>query len=674
MVDQTRNGITRLVQAIRRAPRPPVSLRVEPIPEPERVVPVSCRGPVFPEGMLADEIRFHQLLGIGEVTMDNLAGRELACTTINRPRLELVADILYAQRWYWREREVADLAATLSLAPNEELTLQISTKRRRSVTEERRLQTELVQNSETSESTKSSTDVTQASKRSSNWSVSTNAELGLIPKLAVNVGASAEFGGAVEATATNSINRVHETTSKSAETLRSLQEVRVEQTVEETIEQAHRRVIRHPYRSRSLIINVFSLVNLYQVTTGFVGLLPALALTFEGLDMNSDFVMANADFLQQVLLDRSLAVELPNALVAARASHRQGGDEINRIVRQAFDLLFDTPTGVFTEDLGDDRFNLDASMNAGFGQWDESGLYDAINNGFGRSFVTIAAVRWLREQDASNPQLDQSERDRRDLELCLNLGDQIKSECTSLSNDQVRNLLDRSDYTEAARRVFPFLARAEAVRELIGQKRTQTMLLDVGTEEETQLPFPISEPNVDQDSLAGDDIISKVVDHHACYRTYYEEAYLRNLFITTEGKSFIQYFRDNVQEALQDALENDEALEALNMSADEVLAALDLNSVYLDGNTWVVQFGPYFDSHDVVPSMAFLGTIAEGLDFDVTFPSGGVPFDPQSSGSLIRVPAQGTYLEAIAGSCYLDGIDDNPQGTFTATIGIDGTD
>ena len=202
--------------------------------------------------------------------------------------IHIVADLRFDQYWKFETATIGDLASTISLAPAEQLSLQISTSQRKYF-EQSTLDT--VENLETSESTlvdKDVMNVTRASAKEQNWKVDGSASVNIGDAVGLNFGGGA--GGSASQSAQTAIEQISEATSKSAHSLKAMRKTEIKETKETTEEVSNARKIHNPYRDRSLLLNVWEINKRYSVTTTLSDICPSLLIDVKSLLFDSQFV------------------------------------------------------------------------------------------------------------------------------------------------------------------------------------------------------------------------------------------------------------------------------------------------------------------------------------------------------------------------------------------------
>lgn len=590
----------------------------------------------------------------------------LACVPFDRAHLGLGVRLNFRQNWTWMGQTLGPPKATISLAPMEERTIALETRRRRMRTDTRRDVSETVRRRETSDSTRASSNTTQSSAHRRNWGFSTDGSLNIgTAQSAVSGAINAAFNleDAVEATSQTSMENASEETQTSAEETRSQTEITVEVVNETITTNKDVRVLKNPYHDRSMTLNLFSLSDRFRIGTVPRPRRPKLMLHFAGMALDEEFVLNNASFLESSLIDSALALDLGDAVGTALRRPRNGRVDpvIRQMVRDALDLLFVVPGGIFRDfDVLDPddlpgRWSLPRSFDAA---QDNSGFGDAHREGFGRSFTAIASAQFLRTRFlAGSP--SQNEADRYELDLCLALSETIQPEWRALSNGNIDNLLDDQNTTEVIRRIEGFLMIVDnLIRPKMGDLRVRTRLVEPASTGDDDAVFSaIVEPQVDESLREAERVIDRTVKHLECYASHYLEAFLRDVFDSTNGMAF----RDALIGVLRQALPDDQAA--------ELISSLDFSAAYLDGDIYAV--GPV----DAGAAGAWLGELGGLLDIEL--PSGGVDFgvgeNPSSNQSYeLDVDGGSVHIEPFPGHCRLPAVPPPEGDPVDLSVTVDG--
>ena len=186
-------------------------------------------------------------------------GFTLACALLGMPGIEVEAgfDLRFDQTWTLNQLAVGDLSSTIALAPLEQLTLEVQN------TQRRVLYQTTVDSAETQDQQESTTidqevmSVARSASHTHSWHVDTSGSFSYSP-----AGATVTTGAQDSLTNTSQTSMQHttEATRKSAHNLKTLHKIEVRGITEGVVTNRMTRVVRNPYRDRTLAINIFQLV------------------------------------------------------------------------------------------------------------------------------------------------------------------------------------------------------------------------------------------------------------------------------------------------------------------------------------------------------------------------------------------------------------------------------
>jgi hypothetical protein len=532
---------------------------------------------------------------------------EFGCVVVQGLRASLAVDLIFDQVWEFQESVVADLQVVFSLAPSEEITLELRNTQRKVMQQSVLDSVEEIESLEATLVDKEIVNVNRSSSRTDNWSVSGNGSVSLGG--VVSLGASGNVSSTVANTASSSVQQVDESTRRSAESLKTLHKVEVKGTSEATIEEKVLRKLRNPYRDRTLDLSVFQLLKRYSVTTTVREARPALILEVTDLLMDRAFVLANGGFLSATLLDEELARELPVALGAVR---RLPGSAREReaivAARTALHYLFDEPNIFDTPDIfgvssNDPALSYNGSLNL-FGEA-ASGLVDAVANHAGAIFTTMNFFfRIWRD-------LPDSLRDAQAITIALALADGTKARWEALIGaeaDNAAGVLDLNDFTDALRRLSGFLAVVDGM--------LRPLMQPLEHEREAAAAAERAEF-----------VIARVVQHLGCYQNYYVQRFVAYLASSTNHITVARFVSDVIGRLPLSPAEE----QMYRESFDQATAFLDRNEI-------VVQSPQSFTYEELVE-------ILDGSqDGEAEVPSASAEVD---------VPFDGVHIEIAPGSCVL---------------------
>ncbi len=226
----------------------------------------------------------------------------------SRPKLpsyEIGLFTTYEQTWELLGYSRGSIISSITLAPNEELTIEVFSYDRLKVEQEKNVSTEFESNSEISSLSKASSQI------ANNLSETTDskADIGLgIPlpvqgvpvKIDANTGVNDQLKSGIQAT----VDQINETTVKTSEKFKASNQIKIVQTEESGLETRTTRKLRNPNGSRTLTFNHYEILEAYRVTTKLKDT-KRFCVLVENPDLGAidiNFVLANEDKLQKALL------------------------------------------------------------------------------------------------------------------------------------------------------------------------------------------------------------------------------------------------------------------------------------------------------------------------------------------------------------------------------------
>ncbi|MGF1471654.1 MAG: hypothetical protein ACFB50_07935 [Rubrobacteraceae bacterium] len=559
---------------------------------------------------------------------------DLGCVKLFKLGLKatLALDLIHEQRWCFQSQAVSALSTTISLAPNEKLSLTIRNTQRKLFDQTNLDEVEQNESTESLIVDRDIVNVTRSSTKTSNWQVSGNASVSIPIKAAmVNLGVGGSVSKSVTDSAQSSAEHVSEATLKSAKNLRNLQKVEVKETAETFEDRERSRVIVNPYRDRSLSLNMYSLGKEYLVDFVLTHLRPSIILEFTNVKFDRDFVIANGDFLQQHLQDVGIRFELSEALEAATDDGFGSAlEDVQELAQLALKYLFDVPNIFNVADIsqkaGDftiwtDANSPDSSFDA---QSSKSGLNDAVDSKLSMIFSTINFYFKLYRDEVKvgNPDLAVS--------VALSLEAALKPLwLTAEETQDISNVHDQKHRTEAFRRLGGFLALVSgSIRPLLEPAEKDRARIEAARRAEF--------------------VISRVVNHLKCHRDFYIGQYLRYLTELTGGLTIRRF--------IEDALAQVSDPPELEANWDELFA---IEEAFVDRNSVVVPGRCLYDEEASSSLIEMLDR--DGKQNDLKF------------GILRRervvVPTDGTYIESRAGDCILPDVPEpTPEPSFRISL------
>jgi hypothetical protein len=296
-------------------------------------VPLSV-GPVFLNQAVFDEV-------VGAILADSRSGQadrgrpsphvRFGRTSVSSPPFEQV--------WTLQGYSRGALVNSITLAPQEELSIEVFTWSKSKSEEERTVSSEMEKNTEIGSMSRASNSVA----RDLSETTDTRGDIGLgIPLapagLPVDVNAQASVSSQVKMGIQGSIDQIHESTRRSTERIKSTQQVKVVQTNESGREDRTIRKIRNANGSRSLTMNYFEVLENYKVVTKLKETKRFCVLVHcpDLGEVDPAFVLAYEDRLQRALRSPNY---LPGFEAGPRSWSPRRGSTVPRSSRQQKTVL-----------------------------------------------------------------------------------------------------------------------------------------------------------------------------------------------------------------------------------------------------------------------------------------------------------------------------------------------
>jgi hypothetical protein len=250
------------------------------------------------------------------------------------------------QEWRHEGFTLGELISSLSLLPNEELTLEVSSWQRSKteIAEEQSTETRERMEREQRRSDEEST--TNEAATSEGWSVSANGSVSYGP---ASASVSAEYTSSTENRAQSAQRHISEATTRAANEVSLKRAVKMTQTAEAGSEARNTRRIRNPNSCHTVTFNFFQIVKLYDVQTRLDGdaptvMLPGLfpAVYADGTAVDIPYwaiesFTSPANFLTQFFdVDRDLSAEISGWALRVRCNSLEAPD---LAVQQVVDAL-----------------------------------------------------------------------------------------------------------------------------------------------------------------------------------------------------------------------------------------------------------------------------------------------------------------------------------------------
>lgn len=535
--------------------------------------------------------------------------------------------LTFHQVWHLSETAISDLASSISLAPAESLTLEFQASQRKVLEQSTVQSTEELLSHEATIADKEVINVTRSSSRTSNWNVEANGQYGIGKSF---VSASASASESLVESAQGSLEQITESTNKSSRALKTLHKIEVRGTTETFVQNRMARLIKNPYRDRTLSLNIFELVKRFSVATTLDEVGPTLVVELSGLRFDASFIGANVDFLANNLVDETLLEYLPLAVTATEPRKSAGLQErAAKEARRALRLLFAEPNIFNIHPLpmpngtSVDPNLPDSSFDATIFFLDRTGFADALQNNLGPTF-TLLNLFFKLYQDLSDV-----EKEELGVTLCMAIADDVSPLWTTLgveNPEALRNVLDPNDLTEVFRRLSGFLALANRVVRPLADAASAAQNEEKSTEDARR-------------------VLDQLIRHLRCNRSFYTAKLLDHLSRRTGGRAIIDFVS-----------------ELLNRTTygSAMRGVIDVDRSFISGPDVIVPASRRFSREAIVRFLSMLKSHERE--------PAEIPWEYLSAVTTVEVPADGIHLEAVAGECKLD---DLPDSTGSGSVLVD---
>jgi len=200
----------------------------------------------------------------------------------------------FEQTWEPKGYTRGELINTISLAPGEQLTLEIHSWDKSTIKSEEELATE--------SELRVSESLTERDVRTVVRNVATNLQVGATIPI---YGATVTLGGGVNTSLQNTLNQTRERTVQASNTLKTTRKLRIEVSREVGREQKQTRVVANTNRCHTLNCHYFEIMSNYLVTTHLESVRLCLLFPFTRVKVTPAWVLCHGDVLTQALLDKA---------------------------------------------------------------------------------------------------------------------------------------------------------------------------------------------------------------------------------------------------------------------------------------------------------------------------------------------------------------------------------
>jgi hypothetical protein len=224
---------------------------------------------------------------------------------------ELAVALTWHQRWRLRGYTRGELLSTITLAPQEETTIELFTWDRHRDEQERSSSVDSDNSLDTSDTTRDTTDVLTETKNDSsfNWNVHGGLTLPATSALPINLGGMAGGQQQMAALTRTTTGHVHEAVTRGATKVRMARQSKIIASREWGREQRTTRTLRNANMCRTLDLDYFEVLASYEVTTAFDHSATRLCVLVPSPLTPSfvrDTVRRHETPLRRALLDRAL--------------------------------------------------------------------------------------------------------------------------------------------------------------------------------------------------------------------------------------------------------------------------------------------------------------------------------------------------------------------------------
>jgi len=480
------------------------------------------------------------LVAVSDALAERLAAPDLAGgADFEGARARFSGAVAVEQEQVWRllDLELGDLVGELSLAPGEQLDIEMRTTTRISTERTVEQSTQVERSLESTTSNREAQATTSSAASSNQWSRTDSGSVSLGLSVPVSEGVSLNLGGsastsssssgALSSASSSSVQRTHEETMKAATKVTSSTKVTFKTTTEKTTEHREARRIVNPKDDATMHLFAYEVLKRFRVVTFARTARPALVAHIEPLAFDASFVATHAGFLGDCLVDARLRDRLDDAVVAAQREQAviagKAGTAVNNDA--SLDQLSDQLTvleQILFEDFGDNDEDLCRPVSAVHRDTIASffleetkfepdvfnNLNEATSRPGWRAFIAWRYLRYLYDRDKHAPSGARGPAARcwatnRAL-LLKGFAEHLQQVWTSEA--MILNLIDDKEISQPCRRIEAFFAVSRIVFGLPA----------AGPDGATPVPPPIDDGAPQREALAA---VIAHLDQHAQHYT-----------------------------------------------------------------------------------------------------------------------------------------------------------
>jgi hypothetical protein len=232
------------------------------------------------------------------------------------PAFELALYLPFRQEWELLGYSRGALLNSLSLAPQEETTIEIFSWDRRKQSSERSTTTELEVTSDTTVTTKDSDEVLKEVTRDSSFQLQARGELSVAP-IGLTIGSSLDAKTAVKDLTKQTHNHIQDSVTKTSGKVKASRQTKISESFELGREERVTRKIRNPNMCHTLSLDYFEILSNYNVRTRFDAAAARLCVLLQN-PVDFDVDRTSLRVYDHVLRPGLLAPALASGFDAAR--------------------------------------------------------------------------------------------------------------------------------------------------------------------------------------------------------------------------------------------------------------------------------------------------------------------------------------------------------------------